>query len=143
MKLYNKKGLIFGLFWTFLGVSALILEFVRPSGNTAVFVRDIVLFSLLILFGVRQTVRAFSMKATREDMLEERDERNRYIRLRTGSTMFRVAEALLFIWTMGSLLGYGFTKDDMWIMGVVVAGFTLGLLFIIELFVGIQYERRE
>ena len=60
MKLYNKKGLVFGLFWTILGVLALVLEFVRPSGNTAVFIRDIVLFSLLILFGVRQVVRAFS-----------------------------------------------------------------------------------
>ena len=143
MKLYNKKGLIFGLFWTILGVSALILELVRPSGNTAVFIRDIVLFSLLILFGVRQAVRAFSMTATREDMVEERDERNRYIKLKTGSTMFKVSEALLFLWTMGSIVGYGFTRDDMWVMGVVVAGFTLGLLFIIELLVGAYYEGKE
>lgn len=109
MKLYNKKGLVFGLFWTILGVSALVLEFVCPSGNTAVFIRDIVLFSLLILFGVRQVVRAFSKAATREDMVEERDERSRFIKLKTGSTMFKVAEVLLFIWTIGSMIGYGFT----------------------------------
>lgn len=143
MKLYNKKGLVSGLFWTVLGVSALILELVRPSGNTAVFIRDIVLFSLLILFGVRQAVRAFSMRAAREDMVEERDERNRYIKLKTGSTMFKVAEALLFLWTLGCMAGYGFTRDDMWVMGVVVAGLTLGLLFIIELFVGVHYENKE
>lgn len=143
MKLYNKKGLVFGLFWTILGVSALVLELVRPSGNTAVFIRDIVLFSLLILFGVRQVVRAFSRAATREDMLEERDERNRFIKLKTGSTMFKVAEVLLFIWTIGSMIGYGFTQDTMWVMAVIVAGFTLGLLFIIELFVGIHYENKE
>lgn len=83
MKLCNKKGLVFGLFWTILGVSALVLELVRPS-SIAVFIRDIVLFSLLILFGVRQVVRAFSRAATREDMLEERDERNRFIKLKTG-----------------------------------------------------------
>ena len=69
MKLYNKKGLIFGLFWSVLGVSALVLEFVRPSSSTAVVVRDILLFSLLILFGVRQVVRAFSKSAAREDAL--------------------------------------------------------------------------
>lgn len=143
MKLYNKKGLVFGLFWTILGVSALVLELVRPSGNTAVFIRDIVLFSLLILFGVRQVVRAFSRAATREDMLEERDERNRFIKLKTGSTMFKVAEVLLFIWTIGSMIGYGFTQDTMWVMAVIVAGFTLGLLFIIELFVGVHYENKE
>ena len=143
MKLYNKKGLVFGLFWTILGVSALVLELVRPSGNTAVFIRDIVLFSLLILFGVRQVVRAFSRAATREDMLEERDERNRFIKLKTGSTMFKVAEVLLFIWTVASMVGYGFTRDDIWVMGVLVSGLTLGLLFIIELFVGVHYENKE
>jgi len=143
MKLYNKKGLVFGLFWTILGVSVLVLELVRPSGNTAVFIRDIVLFSLLILFGVRQVVRAFSKAATREDMVEERDERSRFIKLKTGSTMFKVAEVLLFIWTIGSMIGYGFTQDTMWVMAVIVAGFTLGLLFIIELFVGIHYENKE
>lgn len=143
MKLYNKKGLVFGLFWTILGVSALILELVRPSGNTAVFIRDIVLFSLLILFGVRQVVRAFSRAATREDMLEERDERNRFIKLKTGSTMFKVAEVMLFLWTVASMVGYGFTRDDIWVMGVLVSGLTLGLLFIIELFVGVHYENKE
>ena len=143
MKPYNKKGLVFGLFWTILGVSALVLELVRPSGNTAVFIRDIVLFSLLILFGVRQVVRAFSRAATREDMIEERDERNRFIKLKTGSTMFKVAEVLLFLWTVASMVGYGFTRDDIWVMGVLVAGLTLGLLFIIELFVGVHYENKE
>ena len=143
MKLYNKKGLVFGLFWTILGVSALVLELVRPSGNTAVFIRDIVLFSLLILFGVRQVVRAFSRAATREDMLEERDERNRFIKLKTGSTMFKVAEVLLFLWTVASMVGYGFTRDDIWVMGVLVSGLTLGLPFIIELFVGVHYENKE
>ncbi len=143
MKLYNKKGLVFGLFWTILGVSALVLELVRPSGNTAVFIRDIVLFSLLILFGVRQVVRAFSRAATREDMIEERDERNRFIKLKTGSTMFKVAEVMLFLWTVASMVGYGFTRDDIWVMGVLVAGLTLGLLFIIELFVGVHYENKE
>lgn len=142
MKLCNKKGLVLGLFWTILGVSALVLELVRPS-STAVFIRDIVLFSLLILFGVRQVVRAFSRAATREDMLEERDERNRFIKLKTGSTMFKVAEVLLFLWTVASMVGYGFTRDDIWVMGVLVAGLTLGLLFIIELFVGVHYENKE
>lgn len=142
MKLYNKKGLVFGLFWTILGVSALVLELVRPS-STAVFIRDIVLFSLLILFGVRQVVRAFSRAATREDMLEERDERNRFIKLKTGSTMFKVAEVLLFLWTVASMVGYGFTRDDIWVMGVLVSDLTLGLLFIIELFVGVHYENKE
>ena len=34
-------------------------------------------------------------------------------------------------------------QDTMWTMAVIVSGFTLGLLFIIELFVSIHYERKE
>ena len=75
-------------------------------------------------------------------MLEERDERNRFIKLKTGSTMFKVAEVLLFLWTVASMVGYGFTRDDIWVMGVLVSGLTLGLLFIIELFVGVHYENK-
>ena len=93
MKLYNKKGLVFGLFWTILGVSVLVLELVRPSGNTAVFIRDIVLFSLLILFGVRQVVRAFSKAATREDMVEERDERSWFIKPRPARQCSRLRKS--------------------------------------------------
>lgn len=143
MKIYNKKGLVLGIFWTIIGGGGLALELIRPSGNTAVFVRDIVLFSLLLLFSIRQIVRAFSKSATREDMVEERDERNRYIKLKTGSTMFKVAQALLFVWTIGCAIAYGFYQDQIWVSGVVVAGLTLGLLFIIELIVGIHYENKE
>ena len=143
MKIYNKKGLILGIFWTVIGGGGLILELIRPSDSTAVFVRDIVLFSMLLLFSIRQIVRAFSKSATREDMVEERDERNRYIKLKTGSTMFKVAQALLLVWTIGCAIAYGFSQDQIWVSGVVVAGLTLGLLFIIELIVGIHYENKE
>ena len=143
MKLYNKKGLLLGIFWLAVGLGGLILEIARPSSVKAVFIRDIVLFSLLLLFILRQIVRAFSARASREDFLEERDERNRYIRLKTGCTMFKVAEALLFIWVIGSAAAFGLTRDEIWTMAVIVSGLTLGLLFIIELIVGIHYEGKE
>lgn len=143
MKLYNKKGLLSGVFWFAVGVGGLVLEIVRPGSVRAVFIRDIVLFSLLLLFSIRQIVRAFSASASRADFLAERDERNRYIKLKTGCTMFKVAEALLFIWVIGSAVAFGFTRDEIWTMAVIVSGLTLGLLFIIELFVGIHYEGKE
>ena len=143
MKIYNKKGLLSGLFWFAVGLSGLILETVRPSSVRAVFIRDIVLFSLLLIFSIRQTVRAFSAGASRADFLEERDERNRFIKLKTGSTMFKVAEGLLFVWIIGSAIAFGLTQDEIWTMAVVVSGLTLGLLFIIELIVGIYYENKE
>lgn len=143
MKIYNKKGLVLGLFWTVIGGGGLILELIRPSDNTTVLIRNIVVFALLLLIGIRQIVHAFSKLATRDDMVEEHDERNKFIKLKTGSTMFKVAQALLFVWTIGCATAYGFSQDQVWVSGVVVSGLTLGLLFIIELFVGIHYENKE
>ena len=90
-----------------------------------------------------QVVRAFSQPAAREDAIEERDERNKLIKLKTGSTMFKVAEAILFVWIIASTSAFALTQDTLWTMAVIVSGFTLGLLFIIELFVSIHYERKE
>ena len=143
MKIFNKRGLAWGVFWLIVGLGGLALEVFRPSSVKAVFVRDIVLFGLLLLFSIRQIVRAFSASASRADFLEERDERSRYIKLKTGSAMFRVAEGILFAWIVGSAIAFGFTQDEIWTMAVIVSGLTLGLLFIIELFVGIHYENKE
>lgn len=143
MKIFNKRGLAWGVFWLIVGLGGLALEVFRPSSVKAVFVRDIVLFGLLLLFSIRQIVRAFSASASRADLLEERDERSRYIKLKTGSAMFRVAEGILFAWIVGSAIAFGFTQDEIWTMAVIVSGLTLGLLFIIELFVGIHYENKE
>lgn len=143
MKIFNKRGLAWGVFWLIVGLGGLALEVFRPSSVKAVFVRDIVLFGLLLFFSIRQIVRAFSASASRADLLEERDERSRYIKLKTGSAMFRVAEGILFTWVVGSAIAFGFTQDEIWTMAVIVSGLTLGLLFIIELFVGIHYENKE
>ena len=40
-------------------------------------------------------------------------------------------------------IAFGFTQNEIWTMAVIVSGLTLGLLFIIELFVGIHYENKE
>lgn len=45
--------------------------------------------------------------------------------------------AALLLWRTFGIQG------ALWTMAVIVSGFTLGLLFIIELFVSIHYERKE
>ena len=38
---------------------------------------------------------------------------------------------------------FGVSVDEIWTMAVIVSDLTLGLLFIIELFVGMHYENKE
>ena len=52
-------------------------------------------------------------------------------------------KGLLFVWIIGSAIAFGLTQDEIWTMAVVVSGLTLGLLFIIELIVGVYYENKE
>ena len=53
-----------------------------------------------------------------------------------GIVLIILGAALLLWQTFG-------IQDTLWTMAVIVSGFTLGLLFIIELFVSIHYERKE
>lgn len=53
-----------------------------------------------------------------------------------GNVLIVFGSALLLWRTFG-------IQDTLWTMAVIVSGFTLGLLFIIELFVSIHYERKE
>ena len=43
MKIYNKRGLAAGIFWTILAVFNLIYSFISPSSNGEVQVRDIIM----------------------------------------------------------------------------------------------------
>lgn len=55
-----------------------------------------------------------------------------------------VCGIVLIIFGVALLLWRTFgIQDTLWTMAVIVSGFTLGLLFIIELFVSIHYERKE
>ena len=76
MKIYNKKGLLLGIFWMVLALWSIIHDFGSPNPNTLVQIRDSVLSVFLLLMGVTAFWRAFSKKATKEDILEEQDERN-------------------------------------------------------------------
>ena len=142
MKLYNKKGLLLGLFWFLVGVSGLILELVKPGNNMAVHIRDIVLFSLLLLFSIRQIVRAFSQTATREDMVEERDERNRLVQLRARGLSFQLTQGIVFLLMAGALVAGKLTGEQSFIGIGVGMAFALSIAMFTELFAYFHYEKR-
>ena len=100
MKIYHKKNLTFGLFALLLGALNLARSALQGFDRN-----DGVLVGLLLLLGGASVVRSLSPRWSREDKVEERDERNRLVKLKSRSQAycisqiaFLAAELVLIAW---------------------------------------------
>ncbi len=143
MKIYNKKGFVLGVIWTFLAVWNIILDFSSPDSNSLVQIKDSILSVFLLLLGITSFFRAFSKKATREDIIEQRDERNRLINYKSKSRMLDIAYSVLFVFMVCGMIGFKTTANMVWFAVFIIPGFLLGLFLIVEIFVKLYYERHE
>ena len=91
MKIYNKKTFAFGVFSAALGVLNAVTAALRGIDAAG-----IVLVAVLLFVGAGAMMRGLSQKMAREDMLEERDERNRLVKLKSKSAAFRLTQAVCF-----------------------------------------------
>ena len=143
MKVYNKKGLAWGIFWTVLGLFSLYRDFADPDSFWLQQVKGAVISVVVLLMGATGFVRAFSKTATREDRIAELDERNRLVKLkykaRTFDIMFWITMAVMLL----SLLAYLLTENLGWGFLFVTSGVLAGISILVELIAFIYYERRE
>ena len=85
---------------------------------------------------------ACSRKSIEEEMGAKVDERALFIATQSGHATLRVLSGLLFAGTVLALVGYGFTKDALWmavaltLCGVVVA------MFLVLLVANCYYEKK-
>ena len=80
MKIYHKKNFTFGLFALLLGALNLARSALQGFDRN-----DGVLVGLLLLLGGASVVRSLSPRWSREDKVEERDERNQLVKLKSRS----------------------------------------------------------
>ena len=130
MKIYNKKVFASGVFMAALGL--LNLE-----------INTILLIVVLFVLGFGSVMRSISRRMAAEDKVEELDERNRLIALKSKSKSFRLTQILSFILmlallVMGKVSGYeGFLA-----MGVGLA-FAFTISMFAEVFTYMYYESRN
>ena len=143
MKIYNKKGFAWGVFWSVLGVVGLYHDIVRPVDFLPRQIKHVAISVVLLLMGVTFVVRAFSKTATREDRIEAMDERNRLVKLkykaRSGDIMFWITAAVMVL----SLLAYLLTENPGWGFIFVTSGVLAGISILVELITAVYYERKE
>ena len=139
MKIYNKKVFASGVFMVALGLLNLITSMMRQDFD----MNSIILIAALFVLGFGSIMRSISQRMAKEDKLEELDERNRLIALKSKSKSFRLTQIISFtlmlaLLVMGKVSGYeGFIA-----MGVGLA-FAFAISMFTEIFTYMFYESKN
>lgn len=138
MKVYNKKTFAFGVFSTALGVLNAVTAALRGADAG-----DIVLIACLLFFGIGVLLRGTSQRLAREDRLEELDERNRLVELKSKSAAFRLTQAVCF-GLMLALLVAGKVSGTQALIAIGVGlAFALSISMLAELGAYFYCEKRN
>lgn len=138
MKAYNKKTFAFGVFSTVLGVLNAVTAALRGADAG-----DIVLIACLLFFGIGAMLRGTSKRLAREDRLEELDERNRLVELKSKSAAFRLTQAVCF-GLMLALLVVGKVSGTQALIAIGVGlAFALSISMLAELGAYFYCEKRN
>ena len=139
MKIYNKKVFASGIFMMALGLLNLITSIMRHDLD----INSIILIVALCAMGFGPVIRSMSQRMAKEDKLEELDERNRLIELKSKSKSFQLTQIISFVLmfvllVMGKVSGYeGFIA-----MGVGLA-FAFSISMFAEFFTYMYYESKN
>ena len=143
MKIYNRKGFAWGLLWTALSGWLLVHAVLAPEPELAKQIKNIVVGIILLLVGLNGLCRAFSRKASREDYIEAKDERNQLLALKIKARTLDVMLVAICILVAVGVAGYFLTEEPAW--GCLAFGpFLLtGVYWISEVVIAVYYERHS
>ena len=141
MKIYNKRGLICGIMWTVAGVFCLYRDVVDAHDFLPQQVKSVGLSLVMLAIGLTCLVRAFSRRATTEDRVEELDERNRLVHLKTSSLTLRVTGYVRLAAMLLGLLAYAFTENLVFGCLFLFAGLGIALEAVVSIAAAIYYEK--
>ena len=143
MKIYHKKNFAAGLFFTLLGIGFLVLFLVKREVQP----KSLVCCVFSLLLGPGMLLRSLDRKLSYQDKIDERDERNILVKLRTKSTAFSIVQYLLMgvcvLCAIGAVL-YGDNPDGQLALGgmLIVSGVIWFISLLAELFCGLHYEKK-
>ena len=143
MKIYHKKNFATGLFFTLLGAAFIVLFLVK--GNIEP--KSVVFCVLSLLLGPGLLLRSFDKRLSFQDRVDELDERNILVKLRTKSTAFSIVQYTLLgicaLCSMGAIV-YQRNPEGQLVLGgmLVVSGVVWFISLLAELFCGLHYEKK-
>lgn len=143
MAIYNKSGFVWGIIWTILGVARLALLVIVPEDSTAQLIKGLVLGIFMLILGVTMFRRAFSKQATREDRIEQRDERNKLVTLKAQARTSTVLLWTIVVFMAAGFVGYMVTNNVAWAFVFTVPAVLLIVYMFSIIGLTIYYEHRE
>lgn len=135
MKIYNRKKFVSGAFCILLGALLLVTSALR-HGSASSWALSLVLIAL----GAEELARSLSKTWTREDKLEEWDERNRFIDWNAKSRAFQLTQGISFVLMLAMMaMGKVSGSEGFIYIGVGLA-FAWSISMFSELFAHLYYE---
>lgn len=136
MKIHHKKNFWAGLGMVALGLVNLALSLWRQDFDLSTGV----LVGALLLLGVSSLLRSLSPQLSRQDKIEEQDERNILVNLKTRTSAFRWTRLVSF-GLMALLLVAGAATGEELLLAVAVGlAFSLTISFFAEFFSALYHE---
>ncbi len=136
--IYNKTGFFDGLFLLLCAAGSMVTALTKDLGW-----RQHVFTVLFLYFGVDRVVRAVTLEDAQKDLIEERDERNRMVALKSQAMSFRIVQTVSLLLAFFLVLIGGKINQ----LDLVSAGAGAFLCFVIsvfaELFTRKYYEKHS
>lgn len=143
MKIYNRKGFLWGCLWTVLGIWMFIIKMQEPASFLPKQIKNIIMSIFLFAVGITVLIRSFSKKASRVDKIEELDERNQSITLKCKAKTLDILLITLIIFITIGAIGYIITKTVAWGFFVLIPAILFNVYWITYIIVYVFYEKHE
>lgn len=139
MKIYHKNNFAEGVFMLGLGVLNLVINIIKNS----ITIKDGILCTVLFLIGGTLLVRSLSKSISRNDKIETMDERNRLIKLKSGSRALVISQYISFLLILCCVAAYTMTKSIGFIGIMIGLGLAWVISILVEAFTYIYYESKN
>lgn len=136
MKINNKKYFATGLVMVALGLCVLFIG-IKDEAN----LRKIICSMACFAVGIITVYASLSNKKSAKELLNEVDERDQYITMKTGKAVTNIFNAILYIAFLVATILYGIFKTTELLVVIATLGGVLILLFVLVLRVNIYFDK--
>ena len=137
MKIRHYRPLFVGLLCWVLAAGAVLLSLIQGAS-----LRHLIGAAILAALGAVELWFAFSPKNMEEEIGIKADERALFIATKSGHMALRILNGLLFAGAILALLGYGFTRETLWMTVALTLCAVVIVMFLVLLAVNCYYEKK-
>lgn len=120
---------------------------IAPSALIALVIKGFslklfILAVLIFLISISSIRKSISKRLTIQDRIEELDERNQEIELKSNALSFKICQYTVIFLEVISIILYGIYKVEVLIWMIIVLAFIVFVTFTSEMLSSIHYEKR-